>query len=228
MIFSHFQKKISNLRQIIKQPSWQCSWLYGEIQPIPSRITPIGWVDLNYKIKFAIFYSSWELSWIWHFLETIRMLHKHSHPVTHQYCPKLPRPSLHLVKKTAILHGMTRVSSPDFLKKCHIQPNSYDLWQVANFILGIIFDGVMFGWIFWLLKDLWCNVRRNNYLIVISWPSFGRVADAVNFRFKHCGCALRGVRGVKRSKISCQIRFWQYEAQIFSQNWKNAKNAIMT
>ena len=51
------------------------------------------------------------------------------------------------------------------------------------------------------------------------------VSDAVNFRFKHCGRAPRGVRGVKRSKISCQIRFWQFEALIFSQNWKNAKNA---
>ena len=50
------------------------------------------------------------------------------------------------------------------------------------------------------------------------------MSDAVNFRFKHCRRAPRGVRGVKRSKISCQIRFWQFEALIFSQNWKNAKN----
>ena len=50
------------------------------------------------------------------------------------------------------------------------------------------------------------------------------VSDAVNFRFKHCGRAPRGVRGIKRSNITCQNRFWQFEALIFSQNWKNAKN----
>ena len=48
--------------------------------------------------------------------------------------------------------------------------------------------------------------------------SLDTVSDAVNFRFKHCGRAPRGVRGVKRSKISCHIRFWQFEVLIFSQN----------
>ena len=37
------------------------------------------------------------------------------------------------------------------------------------------------------------------------------LSDAVNFCFKHCGRSPRGVRGVKRSKISCQIRFWQFK-----------------
>ena len=58
------------------------------------------------------------------------------------------------------------VLSPDFLKKCQIQPNSWDQWQLTNFILesesthqiGIVFDGIMFGWVFWLLKDLFHNV----------------------------------------------------------------------
>ena len=48
------------------------------------------------------------------------------------------------------------------------------------------------------------------------------VSDAVNFCFMHCGHA---PRGVKRSKKSCQIRFWQFKVLIFSQNWKNGKNA---
>ena len=49
------------------------------------------------------------------------------------------------------------------------------------------------------------------------------VSDGVNFRFKHCGRAPRGVRGLEWSKISCQIGFWQSEALRFSQKWKTCK-----
>ena len=51
------------------------------------------------------------------------------------------------------------------------------------------------------------------------------MSDAINFRLKQCQRVPRGVRCVERSKISSQIRFWQFEVLIFSQNWKNAKNA---
>ena len=47
-----------------------------------------------------------------------------------------------------------------------MQPISQDQWQIAKFILefksalptGILFDGIRFGWIFLLLKDLFHNV----------------------------------------------------------------------
>ena len=55
---------------------------------------------------------------------------------------------------------------PDFLKKCQMYPISQDQWQIAKFFLefksthpmGIIFDGIIFGSIFSLLKDLFHNV----------------------------------------------------------------------
>ena len=55
---------------------------------------------------------------------------------------------------------------PDFLKKCQMYPISQDQWQIEIFFLefksthpiGIIFDGIIFGWIFSLLKDLFHNV----------------------------------------------------------------------
>ena len=39
-----------------------------KIQPnlIPSNTIPIGCVDLNYKIKFAICHWTWEIGYIWH------------------------------------------------------------------------------------------------------------------------------------------------------------------
>ena len=39
-----------------------------KIQPnlIPSKIIPIGCVDLNSKIKFAICHWTWEIGYIWH------------------------------------------------------------------------------------------------------------------------------------------------------------------
>ena len=41
-----------------------------KIQPnlIPSKIIPIGCIDLNSKIRFAICHWSWELGRIWQFL----------------------------------------------------------------------------------------------------------------------------------------------------------------
>ena len=51
------------------------------------------------------------------------------------------------------------------------------------------------------------------------------VSDVVKFHFKHCRRAPRGVRGFQKSKISCQIRFWQFKGLIFSQNWKSTKKA---
>ena len=65
-----------------------------------------------------------------------------------------------------MLYYVARVMSPDFLKKCQMQPISQDQWQIAKFILefksthptGIIFDGFRIGWIFSLLKNLFHNV----------------------------------------------------------------------
>ena len=101
------------------------------------------------------------------FEKKIRMLYGHWHLVTHDYYSDLPRSSSNLVEKTMILHDTERILSPDFLKKCQIEPNSQDQWQIANFILefksthpiGTIFDGIRFGPVFWLLKDFFHNVH---------------------------------------------------------------------
>ena len=61
---------------------------------------------------------------------------------------------------------MARVISPNFLKKCQVQPISQDQWQIVKYVfefksthpIGIIFDGIRFGWIFSLSKDLFHNV----------------------------------------------------------------------
>ena len=44
-----------------------------KIQPnlLPSKIIPIGWVNLNSKIKFEICHWTWEIGWIWHLLKKI-------------------------------------------------------------------------------------------------------------------------------------------------------------
>ena len=65
-----------------------------------------------------------------------------------------------------ILFCTARILSPDFFKKCRIQPISQVQWQIANFILefksthpkGTIFDGIRFGPVFWLLKDFFHDV----------------------------------------------------------------------
>ena len=80
----------------------------------------------------------------------------------------LHRSSLNLVKITVMLYCVARIMSPDFLKKCQMQPISQDQWQIAKFVLefksthptSIIFDGIRIGWIFSLLKDLFHNVKR--------------------------------------------------------------------
>ena len=69
------------------------------------------------------------------------------------------------------------------------------------------------------LKAMWTGVHHYPHHL------HSTVSDAVNFLFKQSGRAPRGASGVKRSKFSCQIRFWQFEALIFNKNWKNAKNA---
>ena len=77
-----------------------------------------------------------------------------------------------------------------------------------------------------LFQDLLCFWGEFDNLSMQKVFDYKATAsDAFNFRFKHYGRAPRGVSGVKRSKISCQIRFWQFEALIFNKNWKNAKNA---
>ena len=49
---------------------WNKSFNSEKIQPIliPSKIIPVGLVDLNSKINFAICHWSWEIGCIWHFL----------------------------------------------------------------------------------------------------------------------------------------------------------------
>ena len=55
-----------------------------------------------------------------------------------------------------ILHDTETILSPDFLKKCQIEPNSQDQRQIADFVLefksthqiGTIFDVFRFGSVF--------------------------------------------------------------------------------
>ena len=65
----------------------------------------------------------------------IRILYGLLHLVTHCKCSKLPRSSPNLIEKTTILYHVARVMSPNFLKKCQMQPISQDQWQIAKFIL---------------------------------------------------------------------------------------------
>ena len=66
------------------------------------------------------------------------------------------RSSSNLVKKNTILYDTARILSPDFFKKCQIQPITQVQWQIADFILefksthpnGTIFDRNRFGRIF--------------------------------------------------------------------------------
>ena len=53
--------------------SWKKSFNSQKIRPnlIPSKIVPIGWVDLNSKIKFLICHWTWEIGWIWHYLKNL-------------------------------------------------------------------------------------------------------------------------------------------------------------
>ena len=77
---------------------------------------------------------------------------------------------------------------PYFLCKCQIQPNFQDQWQIVNSFLesksthplGMIFDGIWFGWIFSLLKILWHDLigtllSGNSWCFEYCWytPNFG-------------------------------------------------------
>ena len=102
------------------------------------------------------------------------------------------RSSPNLVKITVMLYCVVRFMSPDFLKKCQMQPISKDQWQIAKFILefksthptGIIFDGIKIGWIFSLLKDLFHNVLRfrTSYIYSLSHER-----NMYCFSIKFCG-----------------------------------------
>ena len=54
---------------MFQSTSWKKSFNSQNTRPnlIPSKIVPIGWVDLNSKTKFAICHWSWELGSMWHF-----------------------------------------------------------------------------------------------------------------------------------------------------------------
>ena len=92
-----------------------------KIQPnlIPSKTIPIGCVDLNSQMKFAICHWTCEICYIWH-------LQRKSgcSLVTQCNCLNLPRSSTNFVIKTMILLNTARILSPDFFKKCRIQPIS--------------------------------------------------------------------------------------------------------
>ena len=111
------------------------------------------------------------------FAKKIRMLYEHQHLVTHDYGSDLQRSSSNLVEKTVILYDTSRISLPDFLKKCQIEPTSQDQRQLANFILkiksthpkGTIFDGIRFGPVFWILKDFFHDVKWDEVLRSTRW-----------------------------------------------------------
>ena len=120
----------------------------------------------------------------------IRILYGLIHLVTHCQCSKLPWSSPNLVKITTIVYHMTRVISPNFLKKCQIQPISQDQWQIVKFIFefksthatGIIFDGIKIGWILFTIKRFvpQCvkgffknNNFYGNFTAVLSYYKFG-------------------------------------------------------
>ena len=85
-----------------------------------------------------------------------------------------------LLKKTMILLDTAKIFSPDFFKKCQIQPISQVQWQIANFILefksthpnGTIFDRNRFGRIFWQLKDFCYDVSRGVLDLHLGWLWF--------------------------------------------------------
>ena len=68
----------------------------------------------------------------------IGILYQLSHLVTHNYFSKFLWNSLNLVKITMMPYSMVRVRSPDFLKKCQMQPISQIQWQIAKFNLESI------------------------------------------------------------------------------------------
>ena len=113
---------------------------------------------------FALFKKIW-----WH--NSCHTIKHHSH---FNEIWSTPRSSLNLVKITVILYYVARFMSPDFFKKCQIQPISEDQWQIANitskFIssrpIHMIFDSIRISWIFWrsyLLKSF-----KDKLLILLS------------------------------------------------------------
>ena len=133
-----------------------------------------------------------------------------------------PKSSSNLVKKTAILHGSVRILSPDFLKKCHIEPNSQDQWQIANFILefkcahsiGTIFDRIRFGQVFSLLKDFWYDVsckktqsgekKGENFVLFDNLKRYGKNTDLLPYNpfLRSCSAIL-----IHKLTLSCNTLF---------------------
>ena len=90
----------------------------------------------------------------------IRILYGLLHLLTHSPRSKLTWSSPNPVKMTTTLRHMARVMSPNFLKKCQMQPISQDQWQIAKFILEfksthpkcVNFNGVRAGSIFFAIR----------------------------------------------------------------------------
>ena len=129
---------------------WNKSFNSEKIQPnlIPSKIIPIGWVDLNSKKKFAICHWTWEIGWIWHFLKKSgdKIL-----AVSYRiavFFDKVRATSRKLGKIAMSYQMLMLIIPPDFPCKCQINFTSQIQWQIANFILefkcthpiGINFD----------------------------------------------------------------------------------------
>jgi len=76
-----------------------------------------------------------------------------------------------------------------------IQPDSQDQWQIVNVILesksahplGMIFDGIIFDWIFSLLKILWRNVYLpwHIHCKYVQWKGSGKALFRCNFEKKY-------------------------------------------
>ena len=114
---------------------------------------------------------------------------------------------------------------------CHYNINSavkysavHSSWSIKTFYLSIclvpyITLAQICGTMVWYLDKSWgiFNFNLCPYVGFINakmkWPSFifycpcNTVSGPVNFRFKHYGCAPRGIRGVQRSKFHAKSEF---------------------
>ena len=136
---------------------------------IPSKIIPMIWVHLNSKIKFAICHWTWKIGYRWHlqrksgcFVSTNIWLLDAIVDIFQEVARTSSKKPWFYLARPEFCHQI-------FLKsaKFNLSPKSNDKLQIfflefkSTHPMGIIFDGIRFGWIFSLLKDLFYNVQRN-------------------------------------------------------------------
>ena len=128
----------------------------------------------------------------------IKILYGILHLIIHCKCSKLLWSGPNLVKITVMLYCVARVMSPDFLKKCQMQPISQDQWQIAKLILEFKstlpkcfdFNRVRAGSIFFAIRLIMYNVictalSSHNWISGYNclWHIFGLPADRKKFIF---------------------------------------------